>query len=234
MIAFRERAPPPLPKACADKEGSGYFSRVNDELKWVGSEIPWSQREPLVWTYEPPAREVWFALKDCWPNKILRTIVTRWKAVVEIKVAGSKEITLWYCGRRPARNWWWTHYRGKKKRATEGLSIGTQELAQVLLALRQWHQSAEPGPLGLPLMPSPGQVVRKPGQTRGRPIMTFLPFVFSLLILQCIILLCNTRYVQRSVWHICVCYETQAFENLHLPLCGFFASKEFTHISLKI
>ena len=59
----------------------------------------------------------------------------------------------------------------KKKRASEGraaghcLSIGTQELAQVLLAQRQWHRSAEPGPLGLPLMPSLGRW----RESQGRP-----------------------------------------------------------------
>ena len=54
MIAFGERAPPPLAKVCADKEGSRYFSKVDEELKWVGSEIPWSRREPLVGSYETP------------------------------------------------------------------------------------------------------------------------------------------------------------------------------------
>lgn len=73
-----EKALFPNPAKGMCRKGCGYFPQVNDELRWVGSEIPWSGREQSVGSFDACVLEIWFDLKDCWTNKILKEDSCYW------------------------------------------------------------------------------------------------------------------------------------------------------------
>lgn len=56
-------------------KGSGCFSTVDNDIRWVGSEVPWSRRERMVGSF---VQDITLRSKDCWTNRILNHDDCRW------------------------------------------------------------------------------------------------------------------------------------------------------------
>lgn len=144
-------------------------------------------------------------------------------------------------GWRPDRNSEWTYGRGKKE---EQLKVVLQ--VTLLVEAESWLRSpavvnqrslefslffsstslfsAELGPIGAAMGGGRERAQESRPEDQLRiPLGSLFYFLFSWYL---IVLLCNIWYMQRNIWHICVCYKTQDPPLHPIFLCGFFVRKK--------